>query len=136
MKKFLYWIPSILLSLLIFTLSSRPKISLSDKTIVDFIIFKSLHMIEYALLFLLNYQAISNTTKINKKKVGLLAFLLTIVYAISDEIHQTYVPTREGRLRDVGFDTIGALIALFIIWRLLPKLPGKLIKLAKGWGVT
>lgn len=39
--------------------------------------------------------------------------LFTIFYAITDEIHQSFVPGRHGRWYDiVVFDTIGALIAL------------------------
>lgn len=135
MKRFTYWIPSVLLCILIFTLSSRPRISLSDKSVVDFIIFKSLHMLEYGLLMIFNYRALLNSYHgLNKKQLSLFSFLATLLYAVSDEIHQTYVPTREGRLRDVGFDTIGTLLALLFIWKLQPIVQSRLLKLVKNWG--
>ena len=44
------------------------------------------------------------------------AFVLSLLYAISDELHQTFVPGRSGRLTDVGFDSLGALLALGLVW--------------------
>ncbi len=40
--------------------------------------------------------------------------LLSVAYAVSDEIHQHYVPNRSGNLDDVIIDTIGAAIGIFI----------------------
>lgn len=40
-----------------------------------------------------------------------LSLLLVVLFALSDEWHQTFVPGREGTLRDVGFDTIGGLFS-------------------------
>jgi VanZ family protein len=38
-------------------------------------------------------------------------------------VHQTFVPTREGTLRDVIIDGIGAALAWYTLARLLPKAP-------------
>jgi VanZ family protein len=43
-----------------------------------------------------------------------IALLLAIVYAASDEIHQTLVPGRNGSILDVLIDGSGALTALWI----------------------
>lgn len=130
MKKLKYWIPSILYALVIFFLSSRQRISITHQFIFDFAIFKSIHMIEYAIFFLINYRAFFNTLN-NKSYARLGAFFITIIYALSDELHQTFIPTREGKLRDIGFDTIGVCLALIFVWKLLPKAPGKLLIWAK-----
>jgi VanZ family protein len=37
-------------------------------------------------------------------------------YAATDEFHQTFVPSREGCLRDVLIDTAGAAAGLLVIW--------------------
>lgn len=39
-------------------------------------------------------------------------FVLTValLYGISDEVHQLFIPGRTGRLLDVGFDALGALL--------------------------
>lgn len=66
-------------------------------------------MIEYAGLYFLLFRAILQSDKSNdlKKRALTAAFVLAFLYAVSDEIHQTYVPTREGTFRDVGIDVIG-----------------------------
>jgi VanZ family protein len=47
-----------------------------------------------------------------------LAFILTVLYAISDEWHQFYVPGRYSDVRDVMVDALGALAALLLAQRL------------------
>jgi len=41
----------------------------------------------------------------------------SVLYAASDEFHQSFVPGRSCRLLDVLFDATGAAIALGLIWR-------------------
>ena len=47
-------------------------------------------------------------------------FVLTFaaLYAVSDEIHQTVVPSRVASVRDVLLDTTGAALALLFLWGL------------------
>ena len=106
-----HWIPMIAWMLLIFTLSSRQRISPSEIFAVNFLIFKTLHVLEYALLYFLVFRALYRSFKLDKKKIFILAILFCIFYAISDEVHQTFVPTREGAVRDVFIDTIGILLS-------------------------
>jgi VanZ family protein len=70
-----------------------------------FLILKSFHLIEYAFLaFLLSFAILK------KKLVIIIAYL----YAISDEIHQSFTPGRTPRFQDTLIDLIGILIGLFI----------------------
>jgi VanZ family protein len=46
-----------------------------------------------------------------------LALALTVLYAASDEWHQTFIPNRSGQLADVLVDTAGALTVLLVILR-------------------
>ena len=78
----------------------------------DFIFKKSAHVTEYAILFWLLFRAMSDDNKDVTKSMFIKVFILTVLYAFSDEWHQTFVAGREGTLRDVGFDTIGTLISL------------------------
>lgn len=39
-------------------------------------------------------------------------------YAVTDELHQTYVASRQGSPWDVMIDTTGAIFALLVIWRI------------------
>lgn len=117
MKKWLkialiYYLPLILWMALIFILSNQPKIVRFEDKVIDFITGKIAHIIEYALLYILWFRAINNELTGKSWKMPLF---FTVIYAISDEIHQTFVPTREGKLRDVVIDTVGAFIGLWIL---------------------
>ena len=68
---------------------------------------KNAHIFEYCVLACLLYFAIGS---------GKNALELSFLYAISDEIHQIYVPGRSGELRDVLIDTAGAAAGIAIIW--------------------
>ena len=39
------------------------------------------------------------------KKTGILSFLFSVIYALSDEFHQTFVPCRDGNIVDVLIDS-------------------------------
>ena len=106
MKKIInYWLPPIIWMLLIFILSSRQSISIADKHLVNFLLFKFLHIIEYAILYFLLFRAFNK--KKSKRVSYLMPFIISLVFAAIDEIHQTFVPTREGTIRDVLIDAMG-----------------------------
>jgi VanZ family protein len=104
-----YWLPLFAWMGLIFYLSSRPARSITEEYLVDFVIFKTLHMVEYALLYFLSFRAFCSLKKasVSHQKIYLYPFILAVLYAMSDEIHQTLVSSREGTVRDVIIDTIG-----------------------------
>lgn len=107
------WGPPLILMGIIFFLSSRQKISVSEDLDTNFIVFKTLHMIEYACLMLFYVRACILSTKLSAREIVLLSALMTILYGISDEIHQTYVPTRTGKVHDILVDSIG-ICAMYI----------------------
>ncbi len=130
------WLPSVAWMSIIFLLSSRQRVEISDQEAINFLFFKTLHLIEYAILFSLNVRALRlSFSKERLKKVLTTAATLTIVYAFTDEIHQLYVPTREGKLTDVIIDGIGVALTWIFITRLLPKTPKKLRVWVKRWPV-
>ena len=134
MKLFRLWVPVITWMAVIFFFSSQHKVSVSEDSLINFLFFKTLHVLEYYLLYFLSYRAVRNTW--NKQTTGvwyMTAFVLTVIYAVTDEIHQVYVPTREGRLRDVIIDTGGAVLSWLTLWIIVPKLPGKLLKSVRHW---
>jgi len=106
-KEVFFWLPPLVWMGLIFYLSSRQKIAVSPNYWISFAIFKTLHIIEYGVLFILWHFALYR--KRSGKKI---AAIISILYGISDELHQTFVPTREGRIRDVFIDSLG----VFIFW--------------------
>ena len=50
----------------------------------------------------------------------LAAWVLTLLYALSDELHQAFVPGRHPDPRDIVTDGVGALLALLVINWLVP----------------
>ncbi len=78
---------------------------------------KAAHFSEYALLAVLWVVPLGCITKANKKRM-VAALLLSILYAASDEIHQLFVPGRDGNVKDVLIDTAGAGAGI-LVWRFL-----------------
>jgi len=108
MKKFIfYWLPPIVWMGLIFSMSSRQSIGVSEEFIVNFIVFKFLHIVEYAFLYFLFLRAFRMYLSKNSKRAYLFAAIAAILFAISDELHQIFVPTRQGSPRDIGIDALG-----------------------------
>jgi VanZ family protein len=64
-------------------------------------------------LALLLWQAARSTPRLSRH-AALLAWALAVLYAISDEWHQFYVPGRYSDVRDVLVDAAGALTALLL----------------------
>jgi VanZ family protein len=48
------------------------------------------------------------------RKTLVTGVLFVIMYGISDEIHQSFVPTRNPKFTDVLFDTIGGIIGFLL----------------------
>lgn len=107
-----YWLPPIILMITIFILSSRQRIGVSDEYAVNFVVFKSLHMLEYALLYFLLLRAFYSASpiRLSLKQKFIMAIVLAISYGISDELHQSFVPTRQGHIRDIMIDSLGILL--------------------------
>lgn len=116
----------------IFLFSTLVVVKSPEFNLLDFIIKKSAHFIEYAILALLFYRALTNTTGVSKAKARMLALLFIVFYGISDEYHQSFTPGRQPTVRDVLIDSLGGATSLFLIWKYLQKMPGKLRELAKS----
>jgi VanZ family protein len=104
------WIPVVLWAAVIFALSSVPDLGTGLGT-WDTVLRKIAHTAEYALLGALLYRAVRN---------GPAALLLASAYAVTDELHQTFVSGRHGSPVDWLIDTAGATIGVAIavrIWR-------------------
>lgn len=122
-KLAVYWLPPLLWMGLIFWLSSFHKLQASPVSWQDFIIRKTAHFLEYAILFSLYFRAFKKTTQFSIKKIIIFSLFLTILYSISDEYHQTKVNGRTGRIFDVLVDSLGGLFGLYFSVSLIKKLP-------------
>jgi len=102
---------------LIFLFSSQPSNKLPNFNWADAIIKKSSHMIGYGLLAFTYWYGLG----MDKKKRW-LAWVFVILYALTDEFHQSYVPGRHPSIWDVMiFDDLGALISLWLTNRYVNK---------------
>jgi VanZ family protein len=90
---------------LIFAFSHQPSNALPDFGAVDLPIKKGGHFLAYFVLAILARRAVGRSD---------WAFVLTAVYAISDEFHQTFIPGRQGSALDVLIDCAGALTGLIV----------------------
>jgi len=118
LDRLLRWLPAGLMMVAIFVFSSIPSMEMPDFGLWDLLVKKGGHMTGYALLALCIWFAL----KWDRRWLW-LTFLLTILYAGSDEFHQLFVPGRHPSLLDVGIDAMGALIALCIAYFVRKKKP-------------
>lgn len=111
LSKFIYaWGPPIALMIFIFIMSNRQNLSVSESLDTNFLVFKTLHIFEYAVLMASLARALLLTTRYTVQEVLLVAGLCTMLYGTTDEIHQTYVPSRTGKVHDLMVDSIGVAI--------------------------
>jgi len=83
---------------------------------LNYLVRKSAHFSEYALLGVLLYRAYRMDNNARWRfKWALFAFGSAVVWALVDEFHQTFTRTRSGSIWDALLDSTGALFALVII---------------------
>lgn len=79
---------------------------------------KIAHLTEYALLGILVARAFRGSSREGLRERWFLASLaLVIVYALLDEYHQAFVPSRTGTIYDSLIDIAGGFAALLIVRR-------------------
>lgn len=79
------------------------------KWLTDHIVRKFAHALEFCGLALLIFNALYQSTGLAKP---FSAFGLTALYAVTDEIHQLFVPGRACRFFDVCVDSTGAIVGI------------------------
>ncbi len=126
-KIFNLWLPPLLWMALIFFFSSLPTIKTSKFYWQDFLLKKTAHFVEYTILSFFYFRAFWGS-KFSFKKSAFLSILISFFYALSDEYHQSFVPGREPRIRDVVIDTLGASFVVYLINKYQNKFPPLLKK--------
>ena len=81
---------------------------------IEFFIRKGAHVFVFMMLAVLIQWAVQKTWLIGIWSYG-ITFLLTFLYAISDEWHQSFNPNRTSRVEDIGIDTLGIIIGIMIM---------------------
>ncbi len=92
-------------------------LSLNPESIaqVHWLLRKCAHVSEYAILaFLIGRASVAPPPRLFAQ-----AFIVSVLFAASDEWHQNFVPQRVGSLQDVLIDSLGASLGLvaLAIWR-------------------
>ena len=120
LKTFLiYWLPLIGYCLLIFIQSAYPSTDLIPQ---PFLFDKFLHIVAYfilGILFFRSYRTI--LIKISHNTLILISISSSILYGISDEIHQHFVPLRQADLMDVLADALGSILGVLMYHLWLKK---------------
>jgi VanZ family protein len=127
------WLPTIIWAFVIFKLSSGVVPQVSHLYWPNFAFMKSAHTFFFGIFAALLYRSLRGEG-ISRKKATIWAVVITMLYGASDELHQFFTQGREARLRDIGFDTIGGIVMVAIIYKLFPKLPNKYLKKVENLG--
>jgi len=103
------WFPAFVVMSVIFWFSAQPGDTLPVFSWADLIVKKSGHLFGYAMLALSYWSALGMD---NKRRW--LVWLLVMVYAVTDEFHQSFVLGRNASAWDILiFDNLGALLSLW-----------------------
>ena len=104
------------------TLGVKGSINSEDVTLTV-LVRKGAHFVGYLALTLLILNALSATGKISNRfalpyaKLAILAAAIAILYAIGDELHQSFVPGRAMRLGDVLINSAASFAATLLYLR-------------------
>lgn len=137
-QNFKYWGPVILWMSFIFWMSTgtfsaqhtsliiepllrllMPSISAETAAVIHGAIRKLGHVTEYFILGLLLFRAFrSGFRELRIWRWSVSSFLVVVLYAVSDEFHQSFISTRTASLIDIGIDTLGGILAqsVSVIW--------------------
>lgn len=96
-----------------------------DMESINHIVRKNAHFFAYLVLGILVINAL-RISGVNGYRGVAIALGICVLYAISDEVHQLFVPGRSGEVRDVLIDSAGASVGIGVY-----LLMGRLIKLRR-----
>jgi VanZ family protein len=108
----LLWLPAAGWAAFIFVLSSQPVLP-SPASVGD----KEAHAFTYGVLAFLCLVGLTGARwrGTTRRRVA-IAFLLAVLYGISDEFHQSFVPGRTPDVLDLAADAAGAALVLAACW--------------------
>lgn len=117
MKSYKNWLPALAMMLIIFLSSTATGETIQESGLGHERYQIAGHIIMYFLLCLSFYKG---------SKDILTSIILTVLYGMLDEFHQYFTYLRSPSYFDVKIDTIAALVAGVILWKLQANLPKKL----------
>jgi len=108
------YFPLIVLSVYIFVQSSRPAVMVSYNGPTNYFVHKLAHVIVYSFLYLFACRAFKDKRN---------ALVYCILFAISDEVHQFFTPTRNASVIDLLIDATAILGTNYIVENHYSKIP-------------
>ena len=82
---------------------------------------KCAHVTEYAFCAILIWRAVRQHGRQDRRPwnwhEAKWALAIVFAYACTDELHQRFVPGRQGTFHDVLLDTLGGMFGLLVLWR-------------------
>jgi VanZ family protein len=134
-RRFLYWIPAILVGTLISLFSTHyfsgqqtgrviipilhwlfPAATPRMLHLMHVGIRKLAHVTEFGLFSITVFHGIRGGRSGWRFKWALATLAIAVTYAAFDEWHQSFVPMRDARPRDVAIDAFGAVLAQTLVW--------------------
>jgi len=121
------WLPVVLWAAIIFLFSANPNPyrflpaawrsaiplpTVSDSSLTEWI-GQLMHFVEYLVLAFLISRALYKTSA-TSTKLPALVILISMLFALSDEIHQLFVPGRAFQIIDLFIDFLGSLFGVII----------------------
>src|SRR5260370_17940781 len=99
-----------------------PQASEGTLAILHFLIRKAGHLTEYAILALLAARAFRTSSReLLRRRWFWAPLLFVVIYSLTDEYHQSFVPSRTASIYDSMIDSMGGLAALILLairnWR-------------------
>ena len=134
-RRLRYWIPAILVAILISLFSTHyfsgeetarvilpllhwlfPAATPRMLRLMHIGIRKLAHVTEFGLFSITVFHGIRRGRSGWRFKWALATLVIAVAYAGLDEWHQSFVPLREARVRDVAIDALGAIFAQALVW--------------------
>jgi VanZ family protein len=144
-----YWLPLLVWMLVIFSASAdaqstqhtsrflepflrwlKPDITPEAIDAVRWLVRKTAHVVEFAVLAWLAWRALWRPHRADTRpwswRTARWVLLIVVLYAATDEFHQTFVPNRTGSWVDVCIDTAGGVLGLALTrvayyWKRRPR---------------
>jgi len=111
-----YLLLAVLITLFVVYISSIPEHSLpGSDSLNERIISNLAHIPAYALLSFLWLKSFAGSTSRNHIITSSFILAGLVLFAISDEFHQSFVPGRSASLMDIGLDLLGIFCGLAVL---------------------
>ena len=84
-----------------------------EESLVSFVVRKGAHFLEYLVLGISLFWTVRDP---RKRASFWIPWAVGALYAVTDEVHQYFVPGRSCELRDVVIDACGVAVGVAIVW--------------------